>query len=101
MFIQNYFFEQTDTDSGQASMASNVYQDQCSPTFQQKAFLLNKYMSSNEQLAKSSPARYKQEMVLNNGKSNSQMVSIKKEMTNSQTASSNHSGNEEDQVSAV
>jgi len=93
--------QQTDTDSGRASMASNVDQDQCSPTFQQKAYLLNKYMSSNEHLAKSSAARYKQEMTMNNGKSNSQMVSIKKEMTNSQTASSNHSGEEEDQVSAV
>jgi hypothetical protein len=31
-----------ETDSGRASMASNVEQDQCSPMFQQRAFILNK-----------------------------------------------------------
>jgi len=98
--------QQIDTDSGRASMASNVDQDQCSPTFQQKAYLLNKYIGSNEKnlsLAQQQQpqSRYKQEMMLNNGKGNSQMLSIKKEMTNSQTASSSHSGEEEDQVSAV
>ena len=31
-----------ETDSGRASMASNVDQDQCSPLFQQRAFILNK-----------------------------------------------------------
>jgi hypothetical protein len=32
----------TEADSGRASMASNVDQDQCSPLFQQRAFILNK-----------------------------------------------------------
>lgn len=31
-----------EADSGRASMASNVDQDQCSPTFQQRAFVLNR-----------------------------------------------------------
>lgn len=33
-----------EADSGRASMASNVDQDQCSPTFQQRAFILNRCM---------------------------------------------------------
>lgn len=33
-----------EADSGRASMASNVDQDQCSPTFQQRAFVLNRCM---------------------------------------------------------
>jgi hypothetical protein len=32
----------SEADSGRASMASNNDQDQCSPTFQQKAFILNR-----------------------------------------------------------
>ena len=31
-----------EADSGRASMASNVDQDQCSPTFPQRAFILNR-----------------------------------------------------------
>lgn len=33
-----------EADSGRASMASNVDQDQCSPTFQHRAFILNRCM---------------------------------------------------------
>ena len=32
----------SEADSGRASMASNIDQDQCSPTFQQRAFILNR-----------------------------------------------------------
>ena len=39
----------SEADSGRASMASNVDQDQCSPTFQQRAFLLNKYLGADHQ----------------------------------------------------
>ena len=35
----------SEADSGRASMASNVDQDQCSPTFQQRAFILNRCMN--------------------------------------------------------
>ena len=37
----------SEADSGRASMASNNEQDQCSPTFQQKAFILNRCKLKN------------------------------------------------------
>jgi hypothetical protein len=33
----------SEADSGRASMASNIDQEQCSPTFQQRAFTINRY----------------------------------------------------------
>lgn len=98
----------TEADSGRASMASNVDQDQCSPTFQQRTFILNRYLGGLDQqqpIIKSINknhqslhnemylnSKFKNQLNLNNGK---------KLASNHETINIKNSEEEQDQVSAV
>ncbi|CAF0795635.1 unnamed protein product [Brachionus calyciflorus] len=85
--IKSTGMQHNDADSGRASMASNVDQDQCSPTFQQRSFMLNKYLANDQNLKSKLPSK-NSEMHLNIGK-----------FTTSKNSQLNLE--EEDQVSAV
>lgn len=89
--IKSSGIHHNDADSGRASMASNVDQDQCSPTFQQRAFMINKYLANDQHIKNKLPnkAHLNSEMHLNVGK------------YSAASKASQISLEEEDQVSAV
>jgi hypothetical protein len=96
-------------------MASNVDQDQCSPTFQQRAFILNRYEQQQQQpiikstkvnintqshYPKLAPNHNQQEMLINKSSSTSSTPNLIKK-TNDILNGQNSLEEEEDQVSAV
>jgi hypothetical protein len=100
----------SEADSGRASMASNVDQDQCSPTFQQRAFILNKYdhPTQAQSLVKSKAhqVHYQktspQEMLVNSFKeTNLNGQHLHKKNANGFLNENKYLVEEEDQVSAV
>jgi hypothetical protein len=83
----------SEADSGRASMASNVDQDQCSPTFQQRAFLLNKYLGTDHQQQPIIKSMNKNQSLHNEMYLNSKFKNITTKNLNIDSSNSKNSGN--------